>query len=250
MASSDPYSPVTTSRQIDTPNAYRIYTTTRKVASEFPIPAEGSALTSSNFIGGFDSVESPHYIMQVDERPEQNGKVVTVTHGPIPAGSFVEYESLAYTFPAIYPTVGSSFFPGGSRQRQRVVPATVTYEYRTAPGDWLTAAVVWDGTTPSTGPFEIESVLMQAAAVNFIDGDGASGLVGDYLNPAFITQDTLNDDVMIYSPGSLSYFIGRSIPSVATYAGWVTAKTLIMPSRTIHRWYCFYMRRTVQVVAQ
>jgi len=134
---SDPYRPVTTSRTLETPYGYRIYTTTRNnLPLEFPVPVKGSVLNASNFIAGF----TDHYVLDSYDSPNQlGGKTVVVTHGIIPAGEFTEYESLAYTFPAIYPNA-TAFHPNGSRQRKRVVTARVVYEYRLDPGNWLTAS--------------------------------------------------------------------------------------------------------------
>lgn len=253
MPGSDPYAPITTSRQLDQPTGYRIYTTTRLVAAEFPIPSKGDVLSSSNFIGGFGTTENPHYILDVTDAPHNGGKRVTVTHGPLPLaeGGYTEYESLAYTFPPIYPN-DSSFFPGGSKARSRVVPARVVYEYALDPiaSSWTTAPTIWDFDDITTGPFEVQSRIAEAAGLNFTEGDGDTGLIGDFMNPTFIGQDTINDAFIIYAPGDLFFEVAASIPDAATYAGWVGDNTELMASRTIHRWYCFYMRRTVWIRAQ
>ena len=249
---SDAYTPITTSRSLQTPQGHRIYTTTRDVATEFPIPVVGSLLAASNFIAGFTG----HYVLDVNDYPNRKGgKTVVVTHGSVPSGTFTEYESLAYTFPAIYPTSGLGFFEGGSRQRQRVVPARVTYEYALDPGpsgaNWLASPTIWDFVTPTTGPFEVASGLQESAGVYYEgDEDESGGRVGDYLNPTFITQDTVNNPITISIPGILYYEIPASVPSATTYASWFTAKTELMVSRTIHTWYSMYMRRTVYVRAQ
>lgn len=242
---SDAYTPITSSKTLATPKGHRIWTTTRKVADEFPLPEIGATLASSNFIGGF----ADHIILDCHEYPHPGGgKKVVVTHGTFPAGIFTEYESQAFTFPPIYP--GSEFMPGGSRARQRVVPARVTYEYRAEVGDWMNAATIWDYTTPSTGPFEVRSYIAEAAGENFEAADGSSGRVGDYLNPFFIGIDTVNNLITIYDPGDLFYEIGASAPSATDYAAWVANKTELMASRTIHKWYTGYMRRTAYVRAQ
>lgn len=252
--SSDAYTPITTSRSLQTPLGHRIYSTTRDVAVEFPLPTIGALLSASNFIAGFTG----HYILDVSDTPlSHRAKRVTVTHGTFPVGTFTEYESQAYTFPPIYPysvtppAVG--FMQGGSRARQRVVPARVTYEYQllpTSPSNWLTAPVIWDFADPTTGPFEVLSYIAQAAGENFVSEDGNSGSVGQYLNPHFIGIDTVNDAITVYAPGDLLYLIGASSPSASIYNTWVSAGTELMASRTIHRWYCGYMRRTAYVKAQ
>jgi hypothetical protein len=242
---SDAYTPITTSRVLQTPRGHRIHTTTREVSDRFPLPVLGSELSASNFIAGF----TDHIILDASEVPKPNGgKRVSVTHGTFPTGVFTEYESQAYTFPPIYP--GSTFMPGGSRARQRVVPARVTYEYRAAIGDWMEAATLWDYLSPTTGPFEVKSYIAQAAGETFVAEDGSSGRVGDYLNPFYIGIDTVNDAINVYDPGDLFYTIGASAPSATTYAGWVANKTELMASRTVHKWYTGYMRRTAYVRAQ
>lgn len=242
---SDAYTPITTSRVLQTPLGHRIYTTTRDVSDRFPLPTLGAELSASNFIAGFTN----HIVLDASEVPKPGGgKRVTVTHGTIPSGSFTEYESQAFTFPPIYP--GSTFMPGGSRARQRVVPARVTYEYQATIGTWMAAATIWDYTTPSTGPFEVRSYIAEAAGENFEADDGSSGRVGDYLNPFFIGIDTVNNLITIYDPGDLFYEIGASAPSATVYAGWVANKTELMASRTVHKWYTGYMRRTAYVRAQ
>lgn len=252
--SSDPYSPITTSRVLDEPRGHRVYTTTRKVAAEFPLPGKGEVLSEANFIGGFGTVGDYHYILDVSDYPDGDGKKVSVTHSKIPAGTFTEYESLGYVFPPIYPKTSQAHFPGGSKARSRTVTARVEYEYTTnpaaSPTNWRGDATIWDFSSVSSGPFEVRSYLSEAAGANFVAADGSSGLVGDFLNPSFVGQDTLNDIFRIYSPGSLFYSVGASSPSAATYLGWITSKSEFMASRTIHKWYCFYMRRTVWVRAQ
>ena len=229
------------------PKGHRIYSTSREVATEFPLPEIGAVLAASNFIGGFTS----HVILDVTEAPGKgNLKRVTVTHGKIPVGDFTEYESEAYTFPPIYPKVGLTFMPGGSRPRSRNVIARVVYQFQLTIGSWLNDPTIWDFSTLSTGPFEVRSYIAEAAGQTFVAGDGSSGRVGDYLNAAFINHDTINDAFSIYDPGDLFYSVGASVPSATTYASWVTAKTEIMTARTVHKWYCGYMRRTAFVRAQ
>jgi hypothetical protein len=252
---SDAFTPITTSRVLATPKGHRIYSTSREVATEFPLPAIGALLAASNFIGGFTN----HIILDVTEAPGKgNLKRVTVTHGKFPTGDFTEYESEAYTFPPIYPN-GTAFMPGGSRPRARVAIARVVYQFQLTIGSWLTDPTIW--TTPSdpallttdalsTGPFEVRSYIAEAAGRNFTVDDGSSGRVGDYLNAAFINLDTVNNAFIIYDPGILAYNVSASVPSATTYASWVAEKTEIMTARTVHKWYCGYMRRTAFVRAQ
>jgi len=254
---SDAHTPRTTSRVLQTPRNYRIYTTTREVPTEFPLPTVGAVLSATNFIAGFTN----HYVMDVTDYPKGAGKVVTVTHGPVPTqiGGFIEYESVAYTFPPIYPN-STAFFPGGSKPRPRVVPAKVKYEYTlspiTAPTNWMDDPAIWDYESLDSGTFEVKSYLAEAAGATFANGsgdpgvDGNEGSVGDFLNPMFIGQDTINDAFSIYAPGDLYYLVGASSPHATDYAGFVAEKSMLMASRTIHTWYCFYMRRTVFVRAQ
>lgn len=243
---SDAHTPRTTVRRLSTPQGHQIYTTTRDVAVEFPLPVIGSAMSASNFIAGFTG----HYILDVSEAPlSHNAKRVTVTHGAFPSGTFTEYESQAYTFPPIYPNE-SGFMPGGSRARQRVVTARVTYEYRLAPGSWLTDPAIWDFSTLSTGPFEVRSYIAQAAGEDYERRGGEYSQVGAWLNSWYIGVDTLNDFLAVTIPGELYYEIGASAPSATTYASWVAAGTELIAARTVHKWYCGYMRRTAYVKAQ
>jgi hypothetical protein len=114
----------------------------------------------------------------------------------------------------------------------------------------LSAPTIWNFTDVLTGPFEVQSFIAEAAGQNFSEDDGASGRVGDFLNPAFIMVDTVNNPITINSPGSLFYVVPASAPNATTYASWVAAGTELMASRTIHKWYCGYMRRTSYVRAQ
>jgi hypothetical protein len=243
---SDAFTPITTSRSLQSPLGHRIYTTTREVATEYPLPAIGSLLSDSNFIAGFTG----HYILDVTDSPKaSNGKRVAVTHGTIPSGTYTEYESLAYTFPPFYPTPGA-FYAGGSRPRSRVVVARVTYEYSSTPSSWLAVPTIWDLTNPASGPFEVISFMAEAAGASFVGGDGTPGAVGDYLNPSFISHDTINNLIEIRVPGDLAFDIQPSAPSATQYNSWITSQTEFMASRTVHKWYAFYMRRTVYVRAQ
>ena len=247
---SDAHTPITTSRLLQTPRGHRIYTTTREVSDRFPLPTLGAALSESNFIAGF----SNHLILDASESPKPGGgKRVSVTHGTIPSGSFVEYESMAYTFPAIYPKTAGTFFPGGSRPRQRLVTARVVYDYQATIGTWMDDVTIWDYTTLTTGPFEVKSNLVDAAGISYQIEEGLDGLVGDYLNKNFLGATTVHNEITITvrsMGGALVYTILASVPSYDTYAGWVTAKTELMAQRTVHKWYSGYMRRTAFVRAQ
>jgi len=246
---SDAFTPITTSRLLQTPLGHRIYTTTREVATEFPLPTLASALSESNFIAGF----TDHIILDASEAPKPGGgKRVTVTHGKIPAGTFTEYESMAYTFPPIYPKTGGSFFPGGSRPRQRLVTARVVYEYQANIGSWQSDPTIWNYSSLSSGPFEVKSYLMEAAGINFVSEDGGSGLVGDFLNRNYLGLDTVHNAVTVWSGADvgLIYIISASVPSYDTYAGWVASRTELMAQRTVSKWYTGYVRRTAFVRAQ
>lgn len=246
---SDAYTPITTSRVLQTPRDHRIYTTTREVSDRFPLPTLGDALSESNFIAGF----TDHIILDASEAPKSGGgKRVTVTHGKIPSGTFTEYESMAYTFPSIYPKAGGSFFPGGSRPRPRLVTARVTYEYQATIGSWQSDPAIWDYSSLTSGPFEVKSYLMEAAGINFVTDDGESGLVGDYLNRNYLGLDTISNAITVWSGADvgLSYLIPASVPSYDTYAGWVAARTELMAHRSVSKWYTGYVRRTAYVRAQ
>jgi hypothetical protein len=242
---SDAFRPITSSRPLQTPQGYRIYTTQRDVPMEFPLPAIGDLISAANFIGGF----SNHFVMDVSDAPRGDSKRVTVTHGPVPAGAFTEYESVPYTFPPIYPNA-TAFFPGGSKARSRVVIGRIVYEFRQTPGNWTSLAPIWNYTSLATGPFEVKSYLAEDYGTNFIDEDGESGLVGHYMNNSFVSDNTINDAWYVYAPGSLFYQGAPSAPSATIYAGWVAGGTELMARRTLHKWYCFYMLRTVWVKAQ
>lgn len=245
--SSDAHTPITSSRTLQTPKGHHIYTTTRDVAVEFPLPAIGATMASSNFVAGF----TDQIILDVSDIPlPHRAKRVSVTHGAFPVGVFTEYEAQAFTFPAIYPDLTAAFMPGGSRERPRSVAARVTYEYRLEPGNWLTAPTIWDYVDPATGPFELKSYLAEAAGQYFITADSGSGQVGDYLNPYYLGMDVVNNQITISDPADLFYIIIASAPSLTTYANWVAANTELMASRTVHKWYCGYMRRTAYVRAQ
>lgn len=246
---SDAYTPITTSRTLQTPRGHRIYTTTREVATEFPLPTLGDTLAASNFIAGFTN----HIILDASETPKPNGgKRVSVVHGTFPSGSFTEYESMAYTFPSIYPKAGGSFFPGGSRPRPRLVTARVVYEYQATIGAWMNDPTIWDYTSLTSGPFEVKSYLLEAAGINFVTNDGESGLVGDFLNRNYLGLDTISDAITVWSGADvgLSYLISASVPSYTQYAGWVTSRTELMAHRSVSKWYTGYVRRTAYVRAQ
>lgn len=251
---SDAFRPITTSQRLDNPRGYRLFTTQREVPAEFVPPEIGAAL--GTFLPG--SLSS-NLVLGVSDSPRGGKQIVTVQHGPVPSGpdaggSFVEYESFAYRFPPIYPNA-TAFFPGGSQDRNRVVTGRVVYEYATvgstAFNAWRDAATIWNFTDPTTGPFEVLSYIADAAGQKFTGDDGSAGVVGQFLAPAFIAQDTINNSIAISSPGSLAYTVGESAPSATTYAAWVAARTEFIASRSISKWMGnVYCRRTVWVRAQ
>lgn len=251
---SDAFRPITTSQRLDNPRGYRLFTTQREVPAEFTPPNIGDPL--GNFLPG--SLSS-NLVLSVSDSPRDGKQIVTVRHGLVPEGpdggeAFVEYESFAYRFPPIYPN-STPFFPGGSQDRNRVVPARVVYEYAKIGSSkfntWRDASTIWDFTDPTTGPFEVKSYIADAAAQKFTGDDGSAGVVGQFLAPAFIAQDTINNSLSISSPGSLFYTVGASSPSATAYAAWVAARTEIIASRTISKWMGnIYCRRTVWVRAQ
>lgn len=247
----DAYTPRTSSRQLETPRGYRMFTTIRDVPTEMQLPVMGDLLSVSKFVGGFDN----HYVLDASDQPTATGKKITVNHGLLPygpnGGAYQEYESIAYTFPAIYP--GGTFMPGGSRQRQRLVPARVVYEYCADPAaaGWLTAPTIWTPAilapgTAMDGPFEVYSNMLEASGAH----DAAGNSVAQYLNAAFVGVDTISDDITISDPGILAYTILASVPSNTHYAGWIASGIELMAQRTIHTWYPLYMRRTAWVRAQ
>lgn len=244
----DPYSPITTSRQLDWPKGHRIYTTTRTVAGEYPIPSVGNTMAAQL---GTTHPYAAHIITDVQERPEQNSqRILTLEHTLVPTGTHTKYQTVAFVFPAIYPN-NTTFFPGGSMRRSRNVLGRVVYEYKRDPSTWLNEAAIWNFTDTSSGPFEVESLLAQAANEIFLDGDGKSGTVGQFLNGTFIAQDTIHNAITISVPGDLFYEIAASRPSATQYAQWVTNKTELMVSRTVDDWYGdILMKRTVYVRAQ
>jgi len=244
-----PSIPWTTSRRLEEPLNHLVHTTVILIPIDpinFPLPSFGQTISALPYLSGVAEARQDDIITNESHPEAYGGYRLEIEHMLVPAGQYEEWESIAYTFPAIYNI---------SRQRQRVVPARVIYEYTADPGplgdDWLAAPTIWDYADPTTGPFEISSVIQEAAGTNFTDGEGASGLVGDFLNSTFITQDTLNDAISIYSPGDLAYEIAASVPSATTYLEWFEAKTEFITSRTIHTWRgTLYMRRTVYVRAQ
>lgn len=243
----DATTPITTSSFVDLPKNHRVYTTTREVAIEMPLPAIGSSM--STFLPG---PLGANIVLDAWETPSGNAKKkITVQHTATPSGTFTERESVAYQFPPIYPNA-TAFFPGGSYRRPRNVIGRITYEFSRDPvAAWGASPAIWNFVDPTTGPFEVESYLAKAAGEQFEDGDGAGGMVGDFLNANFVAYDTINPPFTIYAPGDLFYAVPASRPSITVYAGWVANKTEIIVSRTIDDWLGdFSMRRTVYVPAQ
>jgi hypothetical protein len=90
-----------------------------------------------------------------------------------------------------------------------------------------------------------------AATEEFVGGDGSTGQVGDFLDPNFIAYNTVHPEITISAPGDLFYDIAESAPSLATYVGWIVAKTEIMARRSIEEWHAgLYVRKTLWVRAQ
>jgi hypothetical protein len=261
---SDPFRPITTSRRLNAPANYRMWTTTRQFPAEYVPPVVGANMQAILGTGNDDDgiPWASHRVFYVT-KPEIKGGLVTlsITHGPIPGLStgggfitFTEYESFAYRFPPIYPNE-TAFFPGGSQGRGRTVPARVVYEYA-AKGDarfnaWLAAATIWNYTDPTTGPFEVESRIAFWASEDYPTGDGGYSTVGRWLSPSFIAQDTINNSIGISIPGELTATVEASRPSATTYAGWVNTGTEIMASRSLFKFQGdVYGRRTVWIKAQ
>lgn len=167
--------------------------------------------------------------------------------------SFVDWESMAYVFPAIYPTEGLQNFAGGSLPRSRTVPAEVTYEFHHGaepPSAWINAPAEGQGLDD---PLRVKSYIAEAAShIYEVDG-GGSRRVGRWLSTPHINQNTINDqvDINLQAPDSLSYGVPPSAPSATTYDGWVTDKKRFVADRVVSRWQGeIWMRRTRRVVAQ
>lgn len=243
-----PYTPITTSRQVEIPKGHRIYTSTRRqCAVEMAVPTQGAAVGS--FLGG---LHAANIILDAWDNPSGDGKkTITIEHTTVPGGSFVSYETVAFQFPPIYPN-GTAFFPGGSYRRPRNVMGRITYEFSRTPGaTWGAAAAIWDFTSLATGPFEVKSFLADASGEPYQDDEGNSGTIGAWLKGNFIASDTIHDAVVISIPGILYYAIGTSFPSATQYAAWVAGQNELMVSRTVDDWYGdISMRRTVYVKAQ
>jgi len=254
----DSYSPITTSSAIDFPAGHRIYTTRLSVGGEYSIPVVGTTMSP---ILGAGSPYAAHIIVAVSEgvQPKTSQRYVVIRHFKIPGTgggptSFYRYQSIAYTFPAIYPNA-SGFYNGGSNARPRLCLGRVKHEFAlpgsTTFNNWLAAPTVWDGTDLSSGPFQVWSLLAQTAGENFLDGDGNSGRVGDYLNMAFVTQDTIHNAYSIYAPGDLAYSSAASIPSVTEYKAFYDASSWLIARRDVSEWYSPIMvRRTYEVPVQ
>jgi len=237
----DPYSPITTSRRLELPSNYRLYSTTRKgLPAEMPLPSIGDTLAT--FLPGDLST---NYVLSVSENLADNS--ITILHGGLPSGHD-EYESLAYTFPPIYPTSGLAKFAGGSQPRPMVVPARVSYEYAIKGSGTYNA---WIGTN-NTG-FVVESNIARDAAVPYEDppDSGEYQRIGVWLNGSFIFQNTVHNSISISIPGTLAYTISASTPSASTYTNWITSRTELVAQQYITRWRGnIYMRVTKRVQAQ
>jgi hypothetical protein len=245
------YGPIISDQRLSTPANHLLYSTSVEVPLALSLPLIGDTMTA--VLGGSHPLKNT-IIVDIDERFQGAKRMLSIRHTNIPTGEFTEYESFAYRFPPIYPN-GSTFFPGGSQERNRTISARVVYEYDVASGStfsgWRSAATIWNYSSVASGPFEVKSWIAEASAKFFTGDDGTNGTVGQFLAPAFIAQDTIHPALTINAPGSLHYDIAASSPDTATYASWVTARTEFIASRSITKWMGnIYMRRTVWIMAQ
>jgi hypothetical protein len=248
--------PRTVRQRMDMPRNHYLYTTTIRAASETELPEIGDSME-----GLLGPSFTDQYVLECSDAPDGGGDdhVHTISHSVVPA-DHTEYESVAYTFPPIYPDMGDpqtrTFFVNGSEPRGRVVIGRVTYEYSRL----ATEIATWradptyshvDATDAACGPFEVDSVLALAAGQSYEDDDGNYRSIGSWLVGQYVMNNTLNDGMYISDPGTLYYLIGESNPSATTYAGWVEDHKEIMASRVITRWRGdMYMRVTRYVIAQ
>lgn len=244
--------PITTRQKLSVPKDHIIYSTRLPASSEKDLPGIGDDM--EQFLG-------PDYagskVLEVADYSNTGGRgdghTHSIQHSAVPS-SHTERESIAYNFPPVYPEVPTSgspraFHPGGSPGRPRTVLGQVTYDYSLTPSSWDSDAAVGTGLTD--GPLEVVSVLAQAAATPYEDDNGDWRRIGDWLASPFVFENTLNDGISILDPGSLSWSIGASAPSLTTYAGWVAAKSLFIARRFVTRWRGpIYMRVTQKVRAQ
>lgn len=240
--------------KVAVPPNFSIYNATRKsLPAEAECPDVGTEVSS---IAGFTSKYAGHFVI-ASGQSVGGDKVDAWFHFCTTPGNHVEYESMGYVFPPIYPPdkdLAFTNFPGGAPARSRVVYAEVTHEYNHGGplAAWLTDPVV--ATNATSGPFQPKSVLLQSAAEPYQDLEGTWKTIGTWLQGQFLAQDTLNDGIAISLnkyPESLSYNIDPSIPSATTYDGWVTSKTKFIADRVIRKWRGgFYVRVTRKVVAQ
>ncbi|MCE5310447.1 MAG: hypothetical protein LLG20_22650 [Acidobacteriales bacterium] len=259
-----PSRPWTRFRHLSIPKNHRLYTTTILIPISYTIPDVGMQIKDVASAGvpyltealGMAAGRQDDYIVAVRHPEAYGGYRLELDHMTVPVAAYSDYQTVACVFPSIYPN-GTSFFPGGSMRRSRSVLGRVLYQFTRTTGagstwaTWQADGTIWNFVSLGTGPFEVESYLAQAANEIFIDSDGNSGTVGQFLNGTFIAQDTIHDAITISIPGDLYYEIGESKPSATTYASWVANKTEIILSRTIDDWYGdIKMRRTVFVRAQ
>lgn len=249
-----PSLPWTTYTQLDVPKNHKVYTTVILIPISYDIPELGETISEYDYLSDVPAALQSNLITNVNYPNAYGGYRLEIQHTALPDGTHVVWESIAHNFPAIYPNE-TTFFPNGSLNRPRVVVARVEWEFCADPtvGDpsWQNDAVIWDWIDVTTGPLEVESLILEASTQTFIDGDGDSGQVGEYLNQTFINQTTIHPAISISAPGDLAYSIEASIPSIATYADWVTNGTEFMLRRTISNWLgTLYARRTVWIKAQ
>ncbi len=254
-----PSIPWTRRRYLSIPKNHVLWTTTILIPRSYTLPTVGQQIKNVSYLSevlGMLPGRQEDWIVDVRHPDAYGGYQLEVDHMLVPSGSYSDYQTVAHVFPAIYPN-NTTFFPGGSMRRSRNVLGRVQYDFTRTSGvgsdwaAWQAEPAIWDFSSRTSGPFEVQSLLAEAANENFIDGDGDSGSVGKFLNPNFISQDTIHNAITISAPGDLFYEIDASKPSATTYASWVSGKSEIMVSRTIDDWYGdIKMKRTVWVRAQ
>lgn len=238
---SDAFRPITTEQRLELPWNYVLYTTTRVVPAEKALPQIGALMSTE--MAGFAT-----RILDVSAVPDGNGKKrLSIQHGDLPS-NHDEHESVAYTFPPIYPTAGLTKYAGGSQPRPMIVPARVSYEYAIKGGGAFTA---WLGTNNTA--FQVQSNIAKDAAEPYEDppDSGEYQRIGDWLNGTFIFQNTVHNPINISIPGVLAYSIAASVPSASAYVSWILNRTELVAHQYITRWRGdIYMRVTKRVQAQ
>ena len=249
-------------QKVDMPANHTIFTATREqMPMELDVPDLGTAV---NTIPGFEGgTWAGHFVIGAGDNPAGNKRNAWFEFSTVPA-NHTEYESMGFVFPPIYPPLPPppgtpsppaplANFPGGSLARSRVVMAKVEYEYSLGMNPAWEAAPA-SAQTPTGGPFQPISTIMQDAANTYQNLEGQWKRIGDWLQVSFIGQDTLNDQINIdlnKYPESLEYGVVPSTPSAAEYDGWVTSGTYIIADRTVKKWRGnYFMRVTRKVRAQ